>query len=207
MSDLTKDLHRAIQSAQHCQRNWDLSQEISEEDLQVIIEAATECPSKQNLDFYRVIAIKDRETIEKIYETTQAVPGSDRYNPQVLANLLLCFVAKEPKAGRTSQILAKDMGVANEGDLKALFMDQNQAVGVAAGFVNVTASMLGYKTGCNKCFHGPEVQNILGLEVDEPVLLMMGVGIPDEGRVRTHDHKTDRKIGTFKKIPIEIEWI
>ena len=205
MFDIKENLHVAIQSAQRCQRNWDLSKEIPEEDLKLIIEAATECPSKQNLDFYKVIAITDRETIEKIYETTQAFPGSDRYNPQVLANLLILFVGKAPTKARTCEILAKDAGVASEEAMEIIRDDMHQNIGVAAGFVNVISTMLGYKTGCNKCFDNDKVQEILGME--ERIHLMMGIGYPDESRVRTHDHKSDCRIGSFVKVPIQVEWI
>jgi hypothetical protein len=52
---------------QLCQRNWDLTQEMPEEDVQVILHSVTQCPSKQNLDYYSVIAIQDRSIIENIY--------------------------------------------------------------------------------------------------------------------------------------------
>ena len=45
-------IEKAVHKSQHCQRNWDLSRSIPEEDLQVIETAITACPSKQNYIFY-----------------------------------------------------------------------------------------------------------------------------------------------------------
>ena len=49
------ELRKAISISQHCQRNWDLSQQVSKEDLDLILHAATNCTSKQNIRFYKEI--------------------------------------------------------------------------------------------------------------------------------------------------------
>ena len=61
-----KMLNETIHESQKCQRNWDLNKQISEEDKQLIVESATNCPSKQNLIYYKLHVIEDREKIEKI---------------------------------------------------------------------------------------------------------------------------------------------
>ena len=45
------ELFKAIHSAQHCQRNYDLSQKMPIEDIKTLVTAATKCPSKQNIKF------------------------------------------------------------------------------------------------------------------------------------------------------------
>ena len=47
-----KMLRETIHESQKCQRNWDLSKQISEEDKNLIVEAATNSPSKQNLNYF-----------------------------------------------------------------------------------------------------------------------------------------------------------
>ena len=64
-------IEKSIHKSQHCQRNWDLSREIPTEDLETIKTAATQCPSKQNESFYKVVFVHDRDTINKIADCTK----------------------------------------------------------------------------------------------------------------------------------------
>ena len=202
---------------QHCQRNYDLDQPMPQEDIDVIIHAATQCPSKQNLDFYSVIAIQDRETIEKIYNVTETARG--RKNPQVLGHVLLVFVSnpevvtnpgkennKSPSRNTEVRNVYENYG-ADDQLMKNIREDMHQAVGVAAGYVNLSASMLGYRSGCNKCFDMKSVKEILSLDKSEDVILMMGVGIKDDDRPRREEHFTGQIIDSFKKLPIKVKHI
>lgn len=194
---LREKLKKSHLVGQHCQRNFDLSKKIPEADVEIIIHAATQCPSKQNMDFYSVIAIEDRTLIENIYKNTQTAKG--RKNPQVLGQLLLLFVSN------TNVVSKNDRnGEVRHWDISTLRDDMNQAVGVAAGFVNVTSSMLGYRTGCNKCFDSNVVSALLDLKDGQEVLLMMGIGIKDDNRNRREEHYTGKTIDTFTKIPINV---
>ena len=100
-------IEKSIHKSQHCQRNWDLSREIPTEDLETIKIAATQCPSKQNESFYKVVFVHDRDTINKIADCTKGfytssqnpykanATGMDdelQINTQVQANLLVAFV-------------------------------------------------------------------------------------------------------------------
>ena len=50
-------IKKSIQKSQHCNRNWDLTQEMPQADIDLMIEAATQCPTtttvlgKFNIDF------------------------------------------------------------------------------------------------------------------------------------------------------------
>lgn len=206
MSEINTTLVKAIHRGQHCQRNWNLNEKMPSDDVETIITAATQCPSKQNLDFYSVIAIQDRETIEAIYETTMTEKG--RKNPQVLAHLLLIFVENPAvtQIDRNSEIRGQ-MTKHTSRTLSAMEEDLHQALGVAAGFVNVTSSMLGYRTGCNKCFDVDTVKEILGLAEGERPILMMGVGIHNQDRNRREEHNEGFMIDAFKKAPIKVRHI
>ena len=48
------EISKAIVRSQHTQRNFDLSKRIPEEDMKLMMTAVTECPSKQNVAYYRV---------------------------------------------------------------------------------------------------------------------------------------------------------
>ena len=92
-------IKKAIARSQRCQRNWDLGKQIPEEELDLILTAATECPTKQNIPFYSIKVVQDRETIEEIYEQTFGPNPSNeqqgKKNPQVLANTLLVFTRND----------------------------------------------------------------------------------------------------------------
>lgn len=195
-----KNLKKAIHKSQHCQRNWELSKSISQEDLDVITEAATQCPSKQNIAYYRAHFITNRKIIEEIHSWTKGfrldpADTTDEHsltNTQVLANLLICFESytDSAMAQRNSENYAehvdKDLDLGYDAS-NLIDRDRNMAVGIAAGYVNMTSALLGYSTGCCACFRPDEVQRILKLS-GKP-LLLMGVGFPGSGRARREHHK------------------
>lgn len=221
-----KEIFKAIHRSQHCQRNWDLEKKIPNEDLELLIEAATQCPSKQNISFYRTHFITNRDMIEKIYSyTTGAVLGmgapgpEDGYNPngiavknpQVLANLLIVFErktldeidSKDEGEPRNAETYKKEMGIDDEDAIRDVERDANVALGIAAGYVNLTASLLGYSTGCCQCMEPAGIKEALNLK-NNP-LLLMGVGFKNE-KINRKVHHADHNIvfGTNKKQKMEL---
>ena len=94
-----KDIKKSIIKSQHVQRCWDLSREIPEEDIELLVHAATNCPSKQNFKFYKLHVITNRDKIEKIHSMTEGlrnIEGEMSTNSQTLANLLLVFESVSP---------------------------------------------------------------------------------------------------------------
>lgn len=209
-----KEFKDAIIISQHTQRNWDLSREISAEDMDLLIHAATQCPSKQNIAYYRTHFITNRALIEKIHAVTTFKSRHKKYeimtNTQVLANLLIVFEKVDiipslygdiPRSNETDAIIA---GTETIADMECLRRDAEMAVGVAAGYLNLTASLMGLRTGCCACFGVDEVKEILGLE-NEP-LLLMGIGYknPTKNR-RTHHFIPEVSFSTKTKQPIEVK--
>lgn len=203
-------LLKAIHKSQHVQRNWDLSKSIPEEDLEIIEQACLGAPSKQNVTFFKPYFVTDRDTIEAIHKHTsgfyiqdgvkggKAIKG-DRLttNTQTLANLLIVFV----KDFDVTKAAENTDQWNNESLMET---DMHQAVGVAAGYVNMTAAMLGYSTGCCSCCNKDEIQRILGIE--EKPLLLMGVGYPDTSKPRRQHHLKDELVfPTNKKAHVEVE--
>jgi nitroreductase len=210
-----KTLTKAILRSQRCQRNWDLSYEIPAEDIEVIETAVTACPSKQNVTFYKPYFITKRDHIEKIHASSMGAyahhkeTGKGQYvtNAQLLANLLVVLVEDiDPKQlDRNPQIksyynrklldtefeMESMMSSPDEVEMKSIHIkdferDRNIAVGIASGYMNLTASLMGYSTGCCQCFDTSVVKEILGTKND--VLLIMGIGMKDQDRPRREHH-------------------
>ena len=55
---------------QHCQRNWDHSKAVSEEDVANLINIATQMPIKQNNDYFDLVVIRDRAVIDQLVQLT-----------------------------------------------------------------------------------------------------------------------------------------
>lgn len=186
--NLIDAIKTASEISERCQRNWDLSKTIPEQEINLLKTVIANSPSKQNEEFFSVLFITDRDTIEQIYQTTlyDANPPSDyNKNPQVLANLLVVFLEITPTTVR------------NFGSLNLVEQEKNRnmAIGIASGQLILTAAMLGLKTGFCLCFNSEEVTQVLG----EVPLLTIGIGYPDETKDRRTHHKVGKQFATFDK--------
>jgi hypothetical protein len=105
------EIFKSIIKSQHCQRNWDLTKSIPQEDLTLLVTAATHCPSKQNIAFYKIHVVTNRDLIAQIHNHTTGFavrrdennalvptvklgpedPVEFIPNDQVLANVLFVF--------------------------------------------------------------------------------------------------------------------
>ena len=192
------DIKKAIIRGQHCQRNWDLEKEIPQEDLDLLIHAVTQCPSKQNSAFYSVYAITDRNIIERIHEHTSGFYLIDDKktvtNSQTLANILFVFTDNTENSERVVIKQGKYGDKENH-----ILRDLHMATGIASGFLNLTSNILGYSTGCCACFDVNAIKDILGTSDD--IVLMMGVGHKNT-RVNRKIHHSDNSI-VFPSIPKE----
>ena len=88
------EIEKSVIRSQHTQRNFNLNKKLPKNDIDTLLHAVTNCPSKQNLAFYKVHFIQDRDIIEEIHENTY---GFNKFghtiesNSQTLANLLVIF--------------------------------------------------------------------------------------------------------------------
>ena len=196
------ELFKAIHRSQHVQRNYDLTKRIPEEDIATIVTAATQCPSKQNVAFYKLHVVKDRSTIGHIYTCCRSQTPPD--NPQVLGNLVLVFEEYE-NYDKESVNINEEIMSQDEHSLKILEQDRFTALRIAAGYVNLVSSQLGYNTGCCSCIlDAPKLKSILDLK-KEP-LLVMGIGYKQQGKNRrVHQFKENKVFATRKKQPIEVD--
>lgn len=193
------DIKKAIEQSQHCQRNWDLSKQIPEEDIETIIAAVTLCPSKQNIAHYKINVITNRELIEAIHENTRGFTINDSYsetNSQVLANLLLVFEEVPLDISTTININRSDetrliaSGQATEETYSLIKRDRIMSVGIASGYANIISNMMGYNTGYCACFESKPIEKLLN--TNNNILLMLGIGFKNEN--------IDRKIHQVRRI-------
>jgi len=216
MELINENIEKAIHRSQHTQRNWDLSKEIPQDDLDLIITSVTECPSKQNVAHYRIHAITNRNTIEAIHDHTRGFatsyqPYQAETNSQVLANLLLVFeevnvdVTGDKVSNRNDETRAMTLGELTPEAQALMLRDRHMAVGIAAGYANMVSTLLGYGTGCCACFDGAPIKEILGLNND--IILMMGIGFKDPNLNRRVHHKNHEFIfPTKSKQEINVKW-
>jgi nitroreductase len=182
-------IKKSIVKSQHCQRNWDLNKSIPSDDLNLIETSLTECPSKQNIVFYIPYLIQDRKIIEDIHNCTNGfVRMKDNFvttNSQTLANLLVVLVEDNSYQQETPKNI-ETKEIDKDKSKHILEKDKLISVGVASGYCNLTSAMLGYSTGCCTCFDNNAIKKILN--VDGNILLLMGIGYPDDSRNRREHH-------------------
>jgi len=191
------NIKKAVIRSQHCQRNWDLTRRIPDADLDTMVHAITNCPSKQNTAFYNVYAITNRQIIENIHKNTEGFYHRDEdkiiSNSQTLANVLFVFTSNTENSKRLSK-KRTEFGDSNN----SVNRDLHMATGIAAGYLNLTASLLGYSTGCCACFEADEIQKTLNTQ--DEIILLMGVGFKSD--INRRIHHADNSL-TFPAIPKE----
>lgn len=210
------EIKKAVIRSQHCQRNWDLEKTIPQDDIDLLTYSLANCPSKQNIAFYKVHLITNRDIIEEIHAKTDGFKnyktGNFETNSQTLANLLIAFEAedymvrhKADKVFRNDEMWSFDNGVISDTEKSVLERDAHMAIGIAAGYANLTASILGYGTGCCACFDEIEVSKIIGCA--NPIKLLMGIGFKNQNLNRRVHHETGFVFPTKTKQEISVNYI
>lgn len=195
-------IKNAIDICQRAQRNYDLSQKIPNNDINTLIYAAINSPSKQNEIHYSLKVYTDQNIIRKIYNETKYFSllkdkndikktfieengkfWQDKdlsvHNSQILANAIFVYIEDHGKPrGGNSTIAQETLDKTTESYLN--YVEQiNYSVGISVGELILTASLLGYKTGICSAFPKTKVQQILGTKYMPK--LVVGVGYPNIG--------------------------
>lgn len=196
-----KDIKKSVIRSQHTQRNWDLEQEMPQEDIDLLIHAATNCPSKQNKARYKLHVITNRDLIESIHAKTKGLGFTNSNgqremttNSQTLAHVLFAF----------EEVSSIDERAMTKSETNVAMRDKHMSVGIAAGYLNVIASQLGYGTGCCACGDLGGIAKMLNF--DGKLLLMMGIGIGSTDKNRRLHHVTGETMPTHKKEDIVIKY-
>jgi hypothetical protein len=214
MNNINNILEQSILNSQHCQRNWDLSKNISQEDLNTLVSAVTECPSKQNIAYYKCHFITNRSVIEKIYDNTDGFvvsynPKITHRNTQTLANLVVAFEEIPIPSLHLTGIIGNndsfDFTMESDG-AEMLQRDKEMSVGIASGYLNLTSNILGYSTGYCACFDSFTMANVLG--INNKILLLLGIGFKDDNmNRRQHQITPELMYSAIDKQPIEVSFV
>lgn len=155
-------------SANFCQRNWDNTL-VSKNDLTTILESATNMPSKQNFDYYSIVASQNKSFNNFCYRnaTHENATKPVNRNSQVLAPTLLLWIEHKNVDNNHSQFTPEDRDI---------------AIGISSGVAAYVANMLNYKTGFCRCIMEEpicnELKTVFNIEANR-VLLMLGIGKPN----------------------------
>jgi nitroreductase len=229
--ELTHDfISNCIFNSQHCQRNWDLSRTIPQEDLDLLALAASQSPSKQNISYYRLHFLTNRDKIQQVYELTAgAIMDPDRLNPvggyptagraytnpQTMANLLIVYEDKsiteidngKSNPPRNAETYKKSQGQLDDQIRANLERDRRTAIGISAGYVSLVSNLLGYATGFCQCVSDKQAMREV-LDIPTVPALLIGVGFSNDNLDRKVHH-ADHSIvfGSFEKQQMDIKWI
>jgi nitroreductase len=210
--ELSEVIQKAISKSQHCQRNWDIHYPIPQSDIDTLVHAVTQAPSKQNVAHYKVTFIQDRKLIESIYESTSGFYTKDdqsesEKNSQVLANILVVFETYDMANARSPEHRAFHSHEDTPEQMEKL-MDRDMwtSTGIASGMLVMTANMLGYRTGFCSCFDYAEIKEKLGMPEDRDPVMMIGIGKGIKGQLRMVSQDNNYKYPVFHKQPIPVEF-
>ena len=192
---MNEEIKKAVEVTQQAQRNWDLSKVLPDNDLETLIHAATQSPSKQNETHYSLYVYTDQTIIREIYNHTKLFSlgaetdtgmfkeengkfyqDEDRsvHNSQMLANVLFIFAEDhgQPRGGN-SFIAQNTKDFTTESYLN--YTEQvNYSIGIATGELLLSAALLGYKTGLCSAFPKDKVGKIIRSKYDPKLLVGIG---------------------------------
>tara|TARA_B110000503_G_C7159415_1_gene418900 strand:- start:70 stop:777 length:708 start_codon:yes stop_codon:yes gene_type:complete len=186
---IRKQIKKSIDITQHAQRNYDLSKVVPSQDLETLVYAAVNSPSKQNETHYRIAVYTDQDIIKQIYNNTQKFTLGAKQaladgktedwlyenqsvkNSQILANVLFVYIDDNGDARGATHLKAQND---NKKSMTVLNEQKNYSIGISIGELILTASLLGYYTGICSAFKGNEIKKILN--TDDDIKLLVGIG-------------------------------
>jgi len=221
------DLKKAIDSAQRAQRNYDLSKTIPQDDLETLIYAAVNSPSKQNETHYSLHVYTGQDVIRDIYNNTKKFTlmkdDEDRKglfgekdgkywqndkqsvtNSQTLANALFVYVEETGEARGGTHFVGQTNPNGNAA--KLYYEQQSYSIGISVGELILTANLLGYKTGICSAMDSKPIKKIVGSK--NHVKLLVGVGFDNVGTDRRlHPETLNRDVPEkFRTGDLEEQW-
>ena len=181
-------LKNYAETAERCQRNFDLSEPIPQADIDYITSVCTTMPTKNNRVHYRLIIINDIQLTKRIY-TESAFTQGDKKRREV------------PNQYRNGQVyspllLLWDASVRNKFNQET-YEDMLVSIGISSGAAALAAVELGYKTGFCACFQEKILGKLLKKHFQQPldldIQLMLGIGMPNNNFQRT-ESVVDNKV-------------
>lgn len=195
MKELNQEIERSVLISQKAQRNYDLSKIVPNKDLNTLIYAAQNSPSKQNETHYALHVYDDSNKIRQIYNCTKRFGLGSPYDSYTYQESNGKFCQKQDRSVHNSQILSnilfvyvEDNGELRGGEhvlgqknpqgrcAKTLEAQKNYSIGISIGELILSASLLGYRTGICSAFT-KSIYNVVPSEKEIKVLV--GIGYPN----------------------------
>lgn len=174
--DTTSTWHNIVhgsKNAEHCQRNWLRDYSVPKTDIDAMVHVATNMPSKQNLDYFKLIVSTDAQLNRFVYENSITSDGTPvNRNAQTDANILFIYVEQSNFLTNT---------IARE---ENYYHQRTLSIGISSGALTLAANQMGYRSGFCQCYLKPEIKAKLieygvSIEEGEDVELLVGVGKPN----------------------------
>jgi len=201
---MNNEIKQAVDLTNKAQRNYDLTKSIPQEDLDTLIYAAVNSPSKQNETHYSLHVYTDETIIKQIYSHTKKFTmirdkqdqdesfkveddvfiqndAKSVTNSQIYANALFVYVAEQGDTRGSQHRAAKE----NPNSTAAKVYNEQVAysMGISVGELILSAGLLGYTTGICSALDTRPIRDILGIKQNPK--LLVGVGVPNSQLKRT----------------------
>tara|TARA_B100001094_G_scaffold210613_1_gene204469 strand:- start:2860 stop:3519 length:660 start_codon:yes stop_codon:yes gene_type:complete len=181
---MEKQLLDAITNTQRCQRNWDLTKQMPQEHIDLLLKIATTTPTKQNREWFQIAYTTDRSVIKDLYAMAYDPKDSEfwqKTNTQITSHLVLIYLE------HTNEDDVWKGGGESDDVTNPRWRKENTIMssGISLGAVAIAANLLGYRTGFCQCFLPDEFRAYMtkqfGLPQDGVMGVTLGIGIPKEG--------------------------
>jgi nitroreductase len=225
--DIRDNIKHAVDVTNKAQRNYDLTKSIPQEDLDTLIYAAVNSPSKQNETHYSLHVYTDQDIVKQIYNHTKKFTmirdqqdqdesfsiENDVFvthgetsvtNSQIYANALFVYVKDEGNTRGSQHRAAKE----NPNSTAAKVYNEQIAysMGISVGELILSAGLLGYTTGICSALDTRPIRDILGIKQNPK--LLVGVGFPNIQLERTqHSEVLNKDVPEkFRTGALEEHW-
>ena len=190
---LYNKLSETLPQTRIVQKNWDLSQEIPDDIVELLKQSVIECSnSSRDRKNFNVHFIKNRDIINSIHDNL------NEESEESVANLLVVFE-------KTKGIFTND----SAGDIFVVEGILNRGIGIAVGNLILTANLMGLSTGIVQDYMSDNIDNIIEiLDLKDYPITMVGVGYKNQGVDSSRSHfDQNKKYTPYAKKPILVkEW-
>lgn len=232
-----EQLKTMLWDSQRCQRNWDLSKSIPDEDLELLIHAIKSSPSKQNEKHFKVYAITNYDIRKNIYDNTKNFAhdadgismcfnqdGTINYKnqSQLIGNVLFVFCREKNDIYRSGESFSggkfskEDMNVLRAGTVdmstaekKKAAQDKLNSYALQAIGISVGYLILtAHMLGYKTgCSSGFDGDSVVNATGNDYPETIVAVGFDDKNRNRLEEHFEPHRLFPSFNKDIDIEWI
>lgn len=185
------DILNLVNEFQKCQRNFNLEKAVPEDTAKWLLDIGYATPTKQNLDTFEIVCIRNRDSIKKFVKAATNSPEEFQdmlpslqkmlkegrtQNPQTDANLLFLFFIKR-KQRKSKMREERERGCPSSGQYR---VTTNLEIGISASAIGIAAHSIGMKTGFCSCIDHNALPDMLSqYKINKYDLeVMLGVGYP-----------------------------